>query len=145
MEIGRRGGSGYGYGFEFGSEFEFGGTGRDREGGDGRVKGGGGGMWVPCTHVHWPGGERVDPDSQRRQLHCHLLGQAMDARLAGAVPVTGEGWWRGSVSNVNVYSLGLSNATEEQQVYSSIWDMHMLQGVYKYRVQLIAPSAAGNV
>jgi hypothetical protein len=25
--------------------------------------------------------------------------------------------------NVNVFSLGLSNATEEQQVYSAIWDM----------------------
>ncbi len=31
--------------------------------------------------------------------------------------------------NVNVLSLGLSNATEEQQVYSAIWDMPMLQGV----------------
>ncbi len=31
--------------------------------------------------------------------------------------------------NVNVFSLGLSNATEEQQVYSAIWDMPMLQGV----------------
>ena len=31
--------------------------------------------------------------------------------------------------NVNVFSLGLSNATEEQQVYSAIWDMPMLQCV----------------
>ncbi len=31
--------------------------------------------------------------------------------------------------NVNVFSLGLSNATEEQQVYSAMWDMPMLQGV----------------
>ncbi len=31
--------------------------------------------------------------------------------------------------NVNVLSLGLSNATEEQQVYAAIRDMPMLQGV----------------
>jgi hypothetical protein len=33
------------------------------------------------------------------------------------------------LSNVNVFSLGLSNATEEQQEYSAIWGMPMLQGV----------------
>jgi hypothetical protein len=31
--------------------------------------------------------------------------------------------------HVNVISLGLANATEEQQVYSAIWDLPMLQGV----------------
>ncbi len=35
----------------------------------------------------------------------------------------------GCTCNVNVFSLGLSNATEEQQVYSAIWDITMLQGV----------------
>jgi hypothetical protein len=42
--------------------------------------------------------------------------------------VRGEWSFRGGV-NVNVLSLGLSNATEEQQVHSAIWDMPMLQGV----------------
>jgi hypothetical protein len=36
--------------------------------------------------------------------------------------------------NVNVYSLGLPNATGEQHVYSAIWDMPMLRCVYKYKV-----------
>jgi hypothetical protein len=31
--------------------------------------------------------------------------------------------------NATVFSLGLSNATEELQVYSAVWDMPMLQGV----------------
>ncbi len=39
---------------------------------------------------------------------------------------------------MNVYSLGLSHANEEQQVYSAIWDMptgtYATRGVYKYRV-----------
>jgi hypothetical protein len=49
--------------------------------------------------------------------------------------------------NINVFSLGLPNATVEQQVcYSAIWDKPMLQGVYtgKYRVHLIPPTASGN-
>ncbi len=31
--------------------------------------------------------------------------------------------WCNVIVNVNVFSLGLSNGTEEQQVYSAIWDM----------------------
>jgi hypothetical protein len=42
-----------------------------------------------------------------------------------------EGWIESNALcvnvNVNVFSLGLSNATEEQQVYSAIWDMPMLR------------------
>ncbi len=48
--------------------------------------------------------------------------------------------------NVNVFSLGLSNATEEQQVVlSHMGHAYATRCVYKYRVQLIAPTALGNV
>ncbi len=57
----------------------------------------------------------------------------------------GDGWWGGV--NVNALSLGHSNATEEQQVYSAshMGHAYATRCVYKYRVQPIAPTASGNV
>jgi hypothetical protein len=68
------------------------------------------------------------------------------------------GLWGGGVSKgggrlqartppvkAHVLSLGLSNATEEQQVFSAIVrHAYAKRCAYKYRVHLIAPEASGN-
>ncbi len=55
------------------------------------------------------------------------------------VPLDEVGEGRGGLAgvNVNLCSLGLSNATEEQQVHSAMWGMPMLQGVRQAMHELL--------
>ncbi len=80
---------------------------------------GGGGGYIQHTkpHMHTPDTQsHTCTHTRHTKTHTHTH----------AHPHLGEPSRNG---NVNVFSLGLSNATEEQQAYSAIRDMPMLQGV----------------
>ncbi len=92
-------------------------------------------------HPHWRGGGGTQ--SPRQPAACSGIAcrqeegeptsrscRALDpCRNSVMIWDRGVGTARAQELHVNVFSLGLSNATGEQQVYSAIWDMPMLQGV----------------
>ncbi len=61
------------------------------------------------AHVHWFASEVL------------VLRDGVDHTSLGTLPSQGS-----PRVHVNAFSLGLSNANEQQQVYSAMWDMPML-------------------